>query len=81
LVDQQRSIAIYRQGVEDGRRSGYACATQALFKSWLVATVVSAVVMVIAPGEKDWRTIIATTGTGGSVGFFAAWVIDKSRSR
>ena len=72
MVDQQKSIVIYRQGVEDGRRSGYACAMQALFKSWLVATVVSAVIIAIAPGEKDWRSIVATTGTGGSVGFFAA---------
>jgi hypothetical protein len=63
LVDQQRSIVIYRQGVEDGRRSGYACATQELFKSWLVATLVSAVIMalceaapsVIVPGKKDWQ--------------------------
>ena len=60
---------------------GYACATQALFKSWLVATVVSAVIMAIAPGEKNWRTILATTGTGGSVGFFAAWVMDRGKIR
>ena len=72
MVDQQRSIVIYRQGVEDCRRS--------LFKSWLVATVVSAVIIAIVPGQKDWRTILATTGTGGSVGFFAAWMIDKSIS-
>ena len=81
MVDQQRSIVIYRQGVEDCRRSGYACATQALFKSWLVATLVSAVIMAIVPGEKDGRTILATIGTGGSIGFFTSWVMDKVKSR
>ncbi len=80
MADEQEKIIIYRQGVGDGRRSGYACATQALFKSWLVATVVSAVIIAIVPGEKNWRLILATTGTGGSVGFFAAWVMDRGRS-
>ena len=47
---------------------------RSLFKSWLVA------IIAIVPGEKDWRTILATTGTGGSVGFFAAWVMDRSKS-
>jgi hypothetical protein len=37
--------------------------------------------MAIVPGEKDWRIILATTGTGGSIGFFSAWVIDKGKIR
>ncbi len=81
MAYEQKSIVIYRRGIEDGRRSGYACATRSLLKSWLVATLVSGVVIAIVPGEKDWRTILATTGTGGSVGFFAAWVMEKGKSR
>lgn len=80
LVDQQRSIVIYRQGVEDGRRSGYACATRSLFKCWLVGALGAAMTLLVS-GSRDWQTIVTTTGTGGSVGFFAAWVIDRGKSR
>ncbi len=69
MADDQKQVKVYRQGVEDSQRS--------LFKSWLVGTVASAVILVLIPGVKDWRTVMTTTFAGGSVGFVASWLMDR----